>query len=112
MVGHIPPAFCMGTIHVGKVVLESAQLDQAEQNQEERKNGNFNNGDPEHVAEDLHVEEHEDADYDDQSVNDHGNDAEDSDRLSVVLHHPPVSFEDAKGVEPRVVSLVALESAE
>ena len=39
-------------------------------------------------------------------------DAKDSDGLSIVLHHPPVSFEDAKGVKSRVVGLVALKCAE
>ena len=116
MIGHIPPVFSVSfgewIIDVGEVVLQSAQLNQAKENQEEGENGDLDNGDPEHIAEYLHCEEHQDANNDDKCVNDHGDHAEDSDGLSVVFQHPPVSFEDAKGVKTRVVGLVALECAE
>lgn len=69
MIRHIPPIFRVSfgewIIDIWKVVLQSAQLNQAEENQEEGKNSNLDNGDPEHVAEYLHCEEHKDANNDD-----------------------------------------------
>ena len=88
-----------------------AKLDAAADDQEKCEQDYFDESDPEHVAQGVHLYELHCADKNDQHVDDYGNRTEACHRLSVFLSVPPMSFEHVEGVEVRVVGLVALESA-